>query len=109
VIEGRCGRAPRDDPLAPAAGFPLQLARPGASWPHLSGNNDHWILDLRRQKLEAEGTIDAKGEAIVTVSIPDDASLAGTFRGFQATIPRDGAGAGGATVGFTMAHGRRVR
>ena len=77
--------------------------------PHPSGNSDYWILDLGRQKLEGEGTIDARGEAAVAVTFPADPSLAGAFRGFQATILGEGAEAGGATLGFTLAHGRRFR
>ena len=74
--------------------------------PHPSGNNDYWILDLGRQKLEGEGTIDAQGEAEVTVH---PSGAAGAFRAFQATILKEGAEAGGATTGFTLAHGRRLR
>jgi hypothetical protein len=77
--------------------------------PHPSGNHDYWILDLGRQRLEGEGTIDARGEAAITVSLPDDPSLAGAFRGFQATILKEGEKEGGAALGFTTAHGRRVR
>ena len=74
--------------------------------PHPSGNNDYWILDLGRQELVGEGTIDARGEASVTVH---PSGPAGAFRGFQATILRDGEKAGGAAVGFMTAHGRRLR
>ena len=74
--------------------------------PHPSGNNDYWILDLGRQKLEGEGTIDARGEAAVTVH---PSGPAGAFRAFQATMLKEGAEAGGAATGFTLAHGRRLR
>ena len=53
-----------------------------------------------------EGTIDARGEAAVT---DHPSGPAGAFRVYQATILKDGEQAGGAAVGFTMAHGRRLR
>jgi hypothetical protein len=65
-------------------------------------SNDYWVLDLDRQTVEGEGTVDANGEAAVSVEVPS-----GGFRAWQARLLGDEPGLKGQA--FTKAHGKRIR
>ena len=70
---------------------------------------DFWVLDRGRQVVEAEGTVDSRGEARVTLALSEDPALAGAFRAYQARILNDPGAPSGPTLGFTTAHGRRLK